>query len=473
MQQLAEANAIFRPGPLELGVADSYIEIKSGKGHEWDEVETIFRKILTEEFGDSHNGLVIFQEDIMKICEVGAGFSLAEADHVRKAMARKDPLKMKEWGEKFAKDWKLNGDPVEMWRRLSGFGSYAFNKSHALAYSIVAYQTAHVWTHNRNQFLENVMARDGKERRDQAFDKCRELGMSPAYPTMENMMHDTPKINNNKIILPGGARENYTSYVDFLFGDEPNKWNLIYKGVCDKLTNDRYALVDLVSTLLPKLYDKAKFMEYDEPRRTLTSILDGLIECEAVVSYENVKGNIEVRVKRGRGEPSLVTFHRNGSNKVRLDMVKYDTKYFGSPRPGIIDSLPYINTTGIEKTIKNLKKTLYDRGLEEKEVFRILQDKLKEYMREHYSTPFSRVFHDVYAIIDDHVSYSNSTKLIVAFSDVKEILYIRGHLENKVRAMKNKKPLVKMTLEYSPFIRRRGQIFVYDFDIIEMEEVLN
>lgn len=472
IEHLAEINSINRPGPLNLNLNNIWVDIRN-RNYVFEGNGLILSKLLKKRFGESHSGLVIYQEDVMAICQDGAGFSLSEADDIRKAMGKKNDELMDSYRPRFINGWievGTDGNPEEIWQMLVDFAKYGFNKSHAVAYSIIGYQTAKIWTYHKEEFLEFMLNYDTKKRYQQALDKCKELGFKFEYPTLSNMAGNKFKVKDGVVYIPGNAEKNYESYVDFLFGDTKDLANLIYKGVCDKLTKDRYALVELVTTLLSKPREAALYMEPNGERYTkLTQILDGLKLCGAVVDWRRESGGIRVFVKRMRGPASEVFFNENGSDNVRLNLIKYDLKMFGSIRNGAISDLPFINTVGIERTLENIKRRYYETG-KGHYAYKAMRDELQRYMREYFSNRFRNTFEDVYAVIDDSIAFTKSTKLIVNFNDRQEILYVSGENARRVKQM-SKKPLVKMTLVYSPYIARKTESFIYDFDIETIEEI--
>lgn len=473
IEHLAEINAINRPGPLNLDLNNIWVDIMNGTYEFTDENDIILRDILRKRFGNTHSGLVIYQEDVMAICQEGAGFTLAEADDIRRAMGKKDVDLMTSNKDKFINGWikmETPGDPEIMWKKLVDFSKYGFNKSHAVAYSIIGYQTAKIWAYKKDQFLEYCLNYDTKTRYQQAIDKCKELGYRFEYPNLNNMKGNKFKVENGVVYIPGNAEKNYSSYVDFLFGDTKDLANLIYKGVCDKLTKDRYALVDLVTTLLSKPKESALYMEPENQKFTnLTQILDGLKLCGAVVDYRKEEGGIRVFVKRFRGNASEVFFHSDESDYVRLNIIKYDLKMFGSVRKGVISDLPYINTSAIERNLENLKERYYQRGLGNK-AYMAMADELKNYMREYFSNKFRNTFENVYAILDSYTIYERSIKLVLNFNDRQDIFYIKKSYAPIVQLF-SKKALLKLTMVYSPFIQKRTEKFVYDFDIEYIKEI--
>lgn len=479
---LAEINALYRPGPIEAGFVDKYIKIKTGEDPEFTEEEEILCRVLKEVFGESHPGLIIFQEDVMKICEVCANFTLTEADDIRRAMGKKDEKALVPFKQQFLDNWNEGGDPEKVWKALEGFAHYAFNKSHSVAYAIIAYATAKLWTYQKYELLEYCLNDGTKDNYALAMNKCKELNIKMDYPTLETMGDKKFHIAEEKtewgdtravLHIPIDVEKSYSSYVSFLFDNEINVASLIYKGVCDKLTGDRTALAELVTTLLAKPKAQALYMEPPGQQfNRLEQILDGLKMCEAIVSYEKQpNGCILVKVKRANGKPSNeVLFHPNGSDAVRAQKVLYDLKMFGSVRNGVISNRPHIEHARLESNLMSIKEKAYENG-QGNEAYKKMRNFLEHHMYNYFSDPRKNTFYDVYALINDTITYGNSVKLFVEFNDCQDILYVKTEeLMNKARTL-GKNALVKLTLVYSPYINKRKEVFVYDFDIKEMEVV--
>lgn len=104
---LAEINALYRPGPMEAGYVEKYTAIKTGKDPGLDENEKAVSAVLKGVFGSDHPGLLIFQEDIMRICTECAGFTLTEADDIRRAMGKKKLKFLEPYRERFIKNWNI------------------------------------------------------------------------------------------------------------------------------------------------------------------------------------------------------------------------------------------------------------------------------------------------------------------------------------------------------------------------------
>ena len=137
-EDLAAVTALFRPGPLEAGMCDEYTAIKQSTKTPFYEHDNL-RPALSPTYG-----VLIYQEQVMRICQDYAGFTLEEADHVRKAMGKKDADKMASYKTKFLEGAALKSSVGDvqagmLWEKIAGFASYGFNKSHAVEYTVLSW----------------------------------------------------------------------------------------------------------------------------------------------------------------------------------------------------------------------------------------------------------------------------------------------------------------------------------------------
>jgi DNA polymerase-3 subunit alpha len=143
--------ALYRPGPLESGMVEMFTRRKHGQepiAYSHASLEPILR--------DTY-GCIVYQEQVMLISSALAGFSLNEADNLRKAMGKKKPEIMQKFSEQFVSGAKASGcseqDAREIWDNILKFGGYGFNKSHSTAYAVLTYQTAYLKANHRAAFL--------------------------------------------------------------------------------------------------------------------------------------------------------------------------------------------------------------------------------------------------------------------------------------------------------------------------------
>ena len=146
---LAAMNALYRPGPMDF--IDDFIARKHGK-KKVEYLHPLLEPLLQETYG-----IIVYQEQVIQIANKIAGMSLAEADILRRAMGKKDLVAMNEQRKKFisgAVENNLSEKAArEIFEAIDKFANYGFNKSHAVAYSIVAYQTAYLKAHYLPEFL--------------------------------------------------------------------------------------------------------------------------------------------------------------------------------------------------------------------------------------------------------------------------------------------------------------------------------
>ncbi|HMQ80570.1 MAG TPA: DNA polymerase III subunit alpha [Ignavibacteria bacterium] len=149
INDLAAMNALYRPGPMDL--IPEFIERKHGK-KEVTYLHPDMEQVLKETYG-----VIVYQEQVMQLVRVIAGYSLAKADLVRRAMGKKDEKLMKEQEEEFIKGAAEKGYnkkvAKEIFKLILKFADYGFNKSHSVAYSVLAYYTAYLKTHYPLEFM--------------------------------------------------------------------------------------------------------------------------------------------------------------------------------------------------------------------------------------------------------------------------------------------------------------------------------
>jgi DNA polymerase-3 subunit alpha len=153
---LAALNALYRPGALDAGTVEDYVRRRNGTSritYPLPEISDILEETL---------GILVYQEQVMRIASRVAGYSLAEADLLRKAIGKKKREIMLAEGEKFVKRAIEHGTPAkkakELWSLIEPFARYGFNKSHAVAYALVAYKTAFLKAHFPVDFLAATLS---------------------------------------------------------------------------------------------------------------------------------------------------------------------------------------------------------------------------------------------------------------------------------------------------------------------------
>jgi DNA polymerase-3 subunit alpha len=181
VEDLTALNALYRPGPLQGGMIDDFIDRKHGRkpiAYELPELEEILKETL---------GVIVYQEQVMQIANRLAGYSLGEADLLRRAMGKKNPVEMAAQRERFVQGAVERGYPekkvVHIFDLMEQFAGYGFNKSHSAAYALLAYHTAYLKTHYAVEFMAALLTSMTGSTDDvvKYINECREMGI-PVEP---------------------------------------------------------------------------------------------------------------------------------------------------------------------------------------------------------------------------------------------------------------------------------------------------
>jgi len=179
---LTALNALYRPGPIQGGMIDDFIDRKHGRKkveYELPELKEVLEETL---------GVIVYQEQVMQIANKLAGYSLGEADLLRRAMGKKKPEEMAQQRERFVKGATQRGYPQKKIEKIfdlmAQFAGYGFNKSHSAAYALLAYHTAFLKTHYPVEFMAALLTSVTGSTDDvvKYINECREMGIAVEPP---------------------------------------------------------------------------------------------------------------------------------------------------------------------------------------------------------------------------------------------------------------------------------------------------
>jgi len=183
VEELTALNALYRPGPMDM--IDDFIERKWGRRkveYMLPELEAILKDTL---------GVIVYQEQVMRIANVLASYSLGEADLLRRAMGKKNAAAMAQQRDRFMEGAEVLGlkkAPVgEIFDQMDKFSGYGFNKSHSAAYALVAYQTAYLKTHYPMEFMAALLTSETSKPENvvKYIAECKEMGIRVAPPDVQ------------------------------------------------------------------------------------------------------------------------------------------------------------------------------------------------------------------------------------------------------------------------------------------------
>ena len=274
-RDLIAMNALYRPGPLKSGMTDEFIKCKHHPdriSYEAPELEPILQET---------KGLIVYQEQVMQIATALAGFSLAEADILRKAMGKKKTAVMKAQKQHFIQRAKERGlshsKASKIFEQINYFAGYGFNKSHSAAYALLAYRTAYLKTHYPYSFLAALLTSEA-ERGVTAqvikyINECKGMGIDVLPPDInasdfnftvsgKNIRFGLSAVKNvgegavRALIQARSARDRFTSPFEIFEDVDPKTFNrkvienLIKAGALDTLGWKRSQLFHLVDTMI-------------------------------------------------------------------------------------------------------------------------------------------------------------------------------------------------------------------------------
>ncbi|MGJ7095012.1 DNA polymerase III subunit alpha [Vibrio hannami] len=179
--------ALFRPGPLQSGMVDNFIDRKHGREAISYPDETWQHESLKETLDPTY-GIILYQEQVMQIAQILAGYTLGGADMLRRAMGKKKPEEMAKQRAVFEEGAIKNGVDGELAMKIfdlvEKFAGYGFNKSHSAAYALVSYQTLWLKTHYPAEFMAAVMTADmdNTEKVVGLVDECIRMGLKVLPP---------------------------------------------------------------------------------------------------------------------------------------------------------------------------------------------------------------------------------------------------------------------------------------------------
>jgi len=256
--------ALYRPGPMKM--LPEFTARKQGKtkiSYELPQLETILKETY---------GIILYQEQVMQIASVIGGYSMTEADTLRKVMSKKKAAEMEKEKPKFlegSQKQRINENKAKViWEQMETFAEYGFNKSHSTAYAVIAYQTAYLKAHYPAEFMAALLTseKDNRDKIIKYMSACKEMGIDVLPPDLNESQRDfTVSADNIRFglaaiknvglaavdsIITVRKDGKFTSFVDFLSRVDLRKVNkrviesLIKCGSFDSLGYKRAQLME-------------------------------------------------------------------------------------------------------------------------------------------------------------------------------------------------------------------------------------
>jgi DNA polymerase-3 subunit alpha len=280
-EDLIAVLALYRPGPMESGMLDDFIERKHGRKKIFYPFEEVSFDMLKDTLEPTY-GMIVYQEQVMQIVQTVGGFSLGGADIVRRAMGKKKADLMEKYNREFSEGAQKQGLEYKkasaLFDLIEKFAGYGFNKSHSAAYAMVTFQTAWLKTYYPQEFMAALLTseRDNTDKVVKYIDEAKRMGIELAPPDINKSYMEfspTTEEGNDYILFGLGAIKGVgTSAVksilevrkegtfadmrDFVNRIEPQKVNkkvlesIAKAGGFDCFSYSRKALLDQMETVM-------------------------------------------------------------------------------------------------------------------------------------------------------------------------------------------------------------------------------
>ena len=349
--------AAYRPGPMQM--IPDFIARKHGKQQITYELPQL-EPILKETYG-----IILYQEQVMQIANVIGGYTMSQADTLRKVMGKKQIAAMEKEKPKFlegAKKKKINENTAKtIWDQMEKFAAYGFNKSHSAAYAIITYQTAYLKAHYPVAFMAALLTseKDNRDKIIKHMSNCKEMGINILPPDINESQKDFSVSGDNirfglgavknvgeaaiESIIAMGKEVKFTSFMDFLSRIDLRKANrrviesLIKCGSFDSLGYTRRQLMECLDAAMEEAQRKQK--ELLSNQASIFDQLDAAEPCKA-------NGGTSFQI------PNLPEWDRKELLSIEKDTLGFYIT--GHPLHGYADKLKLI--TNANSTTLNTKR---------------------------------------------------------------------------------------------------------------------
>jgi len=359
--------AAYRPGPMKM--IPDFIARKHGKQqitYELPQLESILKETY---------GIILYQEQVMQIANVIGGYTMSQADTLRKVMGKKKVADMEKEKPKFlegAKKQKINEIKAKtIWDQMETFAEYGFNKSHSAAYAIITYQTAYLKAHYPVAFMAALLTseKDNRDKIIKHMSNCKEMGINILPPDINESQKDFSVSGDNirfglgavknvgeaaiESIIAMRQEEKFTSFMDFLSRVDLRKVNrrviesLIKCGSFDALGYYRRQLMECLDDAMEEAQRKQKELLSNQ-----ASIFDQLDAGEA----SKTNGGTSFQI------PNLPEWDRKELLSIEKDTLGFYIT--GHPLHGYADKLKLVtNANSINLNTKRDKDTITIAGV--------------------------------------------------------------------------------------------------------------
>lgn len=354
-EDLGALVALFRPGPLNSGMVGDFVQRKHGR----QKVE--YKHPALEPILKDTYGTIVYQEQIMQIAQLLAGYTLGEADILRRAMGKKKVDEMNKQKELFLSGAQKNNiDRVvaeELFETMLEFAAYCFNRAHSAAYAFLAYQTAYLKAHYPVEYMSSLLSSvsSNQDKIQQYIAECQKMGIEILPPDVNKSRADfTPDESNIRFGLCSLKNVGGSVVEEIIKSRESEEYKSFYN-FCTKVD-----LKCLNKRTFESLIKAGAFSGIEKSRKKVIENLDSAINT---ASRENeAKASGQMTLFAAMSASAAPTFRMKGSDEDFTDseIQSFEKEYLGfyvtsHPLSGIKDQLPFLTTHNIAE-LKEIKE---------------------------------------------------------------------------------------------------------------------
>ncbi len=351
--------ALYRPGPMGVNAHWDYADRKNGRKpitpiH--PELEEPLKEILDETYG-----LIVYQEQIMRISQKVANYTAGEADGFRKAMGKKKPEVLAKQYDKFWSGMQANGyskDAMDaLWGTIEPFASYAFNKSHAAGYGLVSFWTAYLKAYFAPEYMAALLTSvsDKKDKSAIYLSDCRHLGIRVLPPSVNESHTDFQAVGEDIRFGMGAIRNVGAEVVEAIVKAREEKGH--FKNFSDYL--DKIDLVACTKRVTESLIKAGAFDDMEHPRKGLMLIHEDAVDAVQTTKKAADKGQFDLFAGLGaESEETMSAFaidipdeHWDRKHELALEREMLGLYVSGHPLDGFEEALAEQTDTPLPKIL--------------------------------------------------------------------------------------------------------------------------
>jgi len=350
-EDLGALVALFRPGPLNSGMVKDFVQRKHGRA-KVEYAHPMLESMLKDTYGT-----IVYQEQIMQIAQVLAGYTLGQADILRRAMGKKKFEVMEKQKALFIAGAKKNDIPeqtaTELFDTMTEFAAYCFNRSHSAAYAMLAYQTAYLKAHYPVEYLSALLSSvsDNQDKTQLYISECQKLGIEILPPDVNTSCANfTPDKNNIRFGL-ASIKNVGGSVIESIV---ENRKESPYKSFYDFCT--RVDLKCLNKRTLESLIKAGAFSNIEKSRKQVFENFESAVSAATRAAEAKASGQISLFSAMSTDDSSMPEFTMTGSEEEFSDteIQSFEKELLGfyvtsHPLSSIKNQLPFLTTHNISE----------------------------------------------------------------------------------------------------------------------------